>query len=70
MALPEMNGFEVARAIKDDPDTAALPVIAVTALTMDGDRERALAAGCDDYLPKPIDIDALFVTIRRWVRLA
>lgn len=53
--LPDMEGFEVIRRLRDDPVAHAIPVVAVTALAMVGDRERALAAGFDGYLPKPID---------------
>jgi two-component system, cell cycle response regulator DivK len=53
--LPEMDGYEVARALKAHPDSAALPIVAVTSFAMLGDRERALAAGCDGYIEKPID---------------
>jgi two-component system cell cycle response regulator len=52
--LPKMDGFEVVRRLKADPATAAIPVIAVTALAMVGDRDRALAAGFDGYIGKPI----------------
>ena len=53
--LPGVDGYDVARALKDDPSLAAVPVIAVTALAMVGDRERILAAGFDGYITKPID---------------
>lgn len=53
--LPGVDGYDVAKALKDDPSLAAVPVIAVTALAMVGDRERILAAGFDGYITKPID---------------
>ncbi|MFG1422730.1 response regulator [Roseixanthobacter liquoris] len=53
--LPGMNGFEIVAAIKRDPELAAIPVVAVTASAMSGDRENIIAAGFDDYLSKPID---------------
>ncbi len=54
--LPIMNGFDVARALKDDPKTKKIIVIAISSFAMDGDREKALNAGCDDYITKPIDV--------------
>ena len=55
LSLPVLSGWEATREIKADPGTAAIPVIAVTAHAMQGDRERALAAGCDGFVAKPID---------------
>ena len=53
MLMPEIDGFQVARVLKSDPDWKRIPILAATALAMPGDRERCLAAGCDDYLSKP-----------------
>ncbi|MFC0340523.1 response regulator [Paracoccus niistensis] len=63
MNLPVMDGWTVARQLKDDPATAAIPIIALTAHALAGDREKALAAGCDDYHPKPIDFSKLLTQI-------
>lgn len=63
MNLPVMDGWTVARRLKDDPTTAAIPIIALTAHALAGDREKALAAGCDDYHPKPIDFSKLLTQI-------
>ena len=63
MNLPVMDGWTVARHLKDDPATAAIPIIALTAHALAGDREKALAAGCDDYHPKPIDFSKLLTQI-------
>lgn len=59
LQLPGMDGFEIARRLKADPATASIPIVAVTAFAMVGDEERALNAGCDAYVRKPIDIKAL-----------
>lgn len=59
MSLPVMDGWSVAQALKSDPVTQAIPVIALTAHAMRGDRERALEAGCDDYDTKPIEFARL-----------
>ena len=59
MNLPILDGWSAARALKADPATAGIPIIALTAHAMSGDKERALAAGCDDYHPKPIDFSRL-----------
>ena len=65
--LPVMNGWEAARRLKADQRTASIPVIALTAHAMNGDRERALAAGCDEFDTKPIDFDRLVQKIRNLV---
>jgi CheY-like chemotaxis protein len=57
--LPKMDGYEVVRRLKSDPDCCSIPTVAVTALAMVGDRDRVLRAGFDGYLPKPIDPEAL-----------
>ena len=59
MNLPEMDGWEVARRLKADEATRTLPVMAVTAHAMVGDREKGLLAGCDEYITKPLDFTAL-----------
>ena len=55
MLLPKMNGYEATRAIKAGPDTGDIPIIALTAYSMKGEREKILEAGCDGYISKPID---------------
>ena len=59
MDLPVIDGWEATRRLKADPTTAAIPVIGLTALAMEGDRQQCLAAGCDDYDTKPIDLPRL-----------
>jgi len=59
MQLPDISGMDAARRLKADEETRAIPVIAVTAFAMSGDREKILASGCDDYLPKPFKVEDL-----------
>jgi CheY-like chemotaxis protein len=59
LSLPEIDGWEATRRIKADPATRAIPVIALTAHAMVGDREKALEAGCEDFDTKPVDLQRL-----------
>lgn len=63
MNLPILDGWTVAGMIKADPSLQSTPIIALTAHAMSGDREKALAAGCDDYHPKPVDFSRLLTQI-------
>jgi signal transduction histidine kinase/DNA-binding response OmpR family regulator/HAMP domain-containing protein len=65
--MPEMDGFETMRAIRRDPRFRSLPIIAVTAKAMKGDRERCIEAGASDYLAKPVDSEELIVKMRDWL---
>jgi CheY-like chemotaxis protein len=66
VSLPGMDGLAATRVLKHDPQTNHIPVVALTAHAMKGDREKALAAGCDDYLTKPIDPRLLMETAARF----
>ena len=63
MNMPELDGWEATRQIKADPEMHTIPVIALTAHAMAGDRERAIAAGCTDYHTKPIEFPKLLAQI-------
>jgi len=65
LSMPEMDGWEAARRIRQDPHTASIPMIAVTAHALPGDRQRALEAGCSDYVTKPINLAALVEVVNR-----
>jgi len=64
MSLPEMDGWEATKEIKKDAAISGIPVIALTAHAMSGDREKAMEAGCDDYETKPIEFDRLLGKIK------
>jgi CheY-like chemotaxis protein len=64
LSLPKLDGWEATRQIKGAPATKHIPVIALTAHAMTGDREKAMAAGCDDFDTKPIDLRRLLQKIR------
>ena len=63
MNLPVMDGWTAAKQLKASPDTARIPIIALTAHALAGDRDKALEAGCDDYHPKPVDFSKLLSQI-------
>ncbi len=67
MMMPEMDGYETAKHIRNNPSWKKLPVIAVTAKAMTGDREKCINAGASDYITKPVDVDQLLSLLRVWL---
>jgi len=65
--MPEMDGFETMREIRKVPALKNLPIIAVTAKAMKGDRERCIEAGAWDYLAKPVDSEQMLAVLRAWL---
>lgn len=69
IALPGMDGLTLTRLLKSDPHTQRIPVIALTAFAMKGDEEKAVAAGCDGYVTKPVDTRALGIKVAKHLNL-
>jgi CheY-like chemotaxis protein len=67
LMMPGLDGFQVTRHLKGDPSTAGIPIIAVSAMARPDDREAALAAGCDDFVRKPFELDDLEAVIRTYL---
>jgi CheY-like chemotaxis protein len=68
MMMPNMDGLEATRSLRAVPETCDIPVIALTAQAMAGDREKVVAAGCDDYATKPIDLPELLDKMQRLLK--
>ncbi|MDO9302966.1 MAG: response regulator [Anaerolineales bacterium] len=67
MSMPEMDGWTATGLIKKNEMTSAIPLLALTAHALPGDRQRAMDAGCDEYITKPMDLDELVEAIQYWV---
>jgi CheY-like chemotaxis protein len=65
--MPEMDGYETARAIRNMPRFEQLPIISLTAKAMKGDRDKSIGAGASDYITKPVDMDQLLSLMRVWL---
>ncbi|HEY9359852.1 MAG TPA: response regulator [Xanthobacteraceae bacterium] len=65
LEMPRVDGWEATRRLKDDPRTRDIPIIALSAHALAGEREKALAAGCDEFDTKPIEFERLVATLRR-----
>jgi two-component system, cell cycle response regulator DivK len=67
LMMPGLDGFQVTRQLKADPSTAGIPIVAVSAMARPDDREAALAAGCDEFVRKPFELDDLEAVIRTYL---
>jgi two-component system, cell cycle response regulator DivK len=67
LMMPGLDGFQVTRQLKADPSTASIPIVAVSAMARPDDREAALAAGCDEFVRKPFELDDLEAVIRTYL---
>jgi CheY-like chemotaxis protein len=67
MMMPEIDGYEATRRLRRDPRYRDLPIVALTAKAMPGDRERVIEAGCDDFVAKPVEQDQLVSVLAQWL---
>jgi CheY-like chemotaxis protein len=67
LSMPEMDGWTATSIIKRDTETASIPLIALTAHALPGDRQRAMDAGCDEYITKPMDLEDLVEAVQYWL---
>ena len=65
--MPEMDGYETTRAVRQMPELEDLPIIALTAKAMKGDREKSIESGASDYITKPVDVEQLLSLMRVWL---
>jgi len=68
MSLPVLDGWDATKQVKADPATAGIPIIALTAHAMESDRQKALAAGCDDFDTKPVELNRLLLKIEELLK--
>ncbi|MBF0444530.1 MAG: response regulator, partial [Magnetococcales bacterium] len=68
LQMPILDGFEATKYLLDDPDTMNIPIVAMTAHAMSGDRDRCLGAGMSDYVSKPIELEQLYACIKKWIK--
>lgn len=68
LSMPEMDGWTATRLIKQNKETTSIPLIALTAHVLPGDRQRAMDSGCDEYITKPMDLIELVEIVNRWVK--
>lgn len=68
ISLPGMDGLTATQHLKSDPETINIPIVALTAHVMKGDKEKALAAGCDGYMPKPIDTQSFVQEVSSYIK--
>ena len=68
LAMPEMDGWEAIKIIKSNEKTASIPLVALTAHALPGDRQRAMDAGCDEYITKPMDLEDLIEAVEYWIK--
>lgn len=65
--MPDLDGMQVTRILKKERETSGIPIIALTAMAMKGDRESIISAGCDGYLQKPVRFEELIETVKQWL---
>lgn len=65
--MPDLDGIQVTRILKNERETSGIPIIALTAMAMKGDRETIIGAGCDGYLQKPVRFEVLLETVKQWL---
>lgn len=68
LAMPEMDGWTATQIIKSNEKTSSIPLVALTAHALPGDRQRAMDAGCDEYITKPMDLDDLVEAVQYWIK--
>ncbi len=68
LSMPEMDGWAATSIIKRTPDIKSIPVIVLTAHALPGDRQRAMSAGCDQYITKPMDLGELVEVVNHWIK--